>query len=109
MTDQQAPLDHRAHVQPSAAATTARPAVGASTSSFVRALWVAAGTIFLGVGIAGIILPLLPGAVFLLIASACYLRGSERLHHWLINHKVLGHHVKVMTGAVKMQIGRAHV
>ena len=73
-------------------------------SYIARLLWVSAGTFFLGVGIAGIILPMLPGAVFLLIASACYVRGSDRLHRWLMNHRVLGHHVRVMMGDAKMPL-----
>ena len=73
-------------------------------SYIARLLWVSAGTFFLGVGIAGIILPMLPGAVFLLIASACYVRGSDRLHRWLMNHRVLGQHVRVMMGDAKMPV-----
>lgn len=70
----------------------------------VRILWTVTGTIFLAIGVAGVILPLLPGTVFLLIASACYLRGSKRLHDWLMGHPVLGHHVRVMTGEVPMPV-----
>jgi uncharacterized membrane protein YbaN (DUF454 family) len=65
----------------------------------VRLFWNVAGTIFLAIGIAGVILPLLPGTVFLIAASFCYLRGSERLHSWLMNHPVLGRHLRaVRTG-----------
>jgi uncharacterized protein len=77
----------------------------AALRSPVRILWTVAGTVFLAVGVAGVILPLLPGTVFLLIASLCYLRGSERLHRWLVNHPVLGHHIKVMTGETPMPLG----
>lgn len=73
-----------------------------SPTRVTRALWIAAGTLFLGIGIAGIVLPMMPGTVFLLIASACYLRGSERLHRWLHSHPVLGHHLRVLTGEEKM-------
>lgn len=67
-----------------------------------RLLWTSAGTIFLAVGVAGVVLPLLPGTIFLLLASVCYLRGSERLYRWLIDHRVLGRHVKVMLGQEPM-------
>jgi len=59
-----------------------------------RALYVIAGHVFVVIGILGIILPLLPGTPFLLIASACYLRGSIRLHTWLHNHRFLGPYLR---------------
>jgi uncharacterized protein len=68
----------------------------------VRFLWTAAGTLFLAIGIAGVILPLMPGTVFLLLASICYVRGSERLHRWLMGHPVLGRQVRIMLGEEPM-------
>ena len=41
-------------------------------------------------GIAGIILPLMPGTVFLLIALWAFSRSSERLHLWLYHHPRFG-------------------
>ena len=68
----------------------------------MRILWIAAGTLSLAVGVAGVLLPLIPGAVFLLLASVCYLRGSPRMHAWLVQHPHLGRHVRVMTGEEAM-------
>lgn len=65
-----------------------------SSNRIVRYLWTIAGTIFLGVGIIGIVLPLLPFTPFFLLAAACYLRGSERMYNWLINHKWFGEYIK---------------
>jgi uncharacterized membrane protein YbaN (DUF454 family) len=65
-----------------------------SSSRFVRGLWTAAGTISLGLGILGIILPLLPTTPFLLLAAFCYLKGSERMHNWLMNHRVFGKYIR---------------
>jgi hypothetical protein len=70
----------------------------------VRYVWISAGTIFLAIGVAGVILPMLPGTVFLLIASACYLRGSKRLYDWLMGHPVLGRQVRIMTGELPMPL-----
>jgi uncharacterized membrane protein YbaN (DUF454 family) len=58
------------------------------------AVFVTAGTLFLILGIAGIFLPLLPTTPFLLLASACYMRGSKRLHRWLISHGKLGAYIR---------------
>ncbi len=54
------------------------------------ALCVAFGTAFLALGVAGIFLPVLPTTPFLLVASVLYMKGSRRLHSWLVGHPVLG-------------------
>ena len=59
-----------------------------------RAFFVVAGTLFLALGIVGIFVPLLPTTPFLLLASACYLRGSERMHAWLLGHGRLGAYIR---------------
>ena len=59
-----------------------------------RALYVIAGHVFVVIGVLGIVLPVLPGTPFLLMASACYLKGSKRLHAWLHNHRFLGPYLR---------------
>ena len=56
----------------------------------VRGLWVAAGFVALGIGIAGIVLPLLPGVLFVILAAWCFSRGSRRWERWMLEHKYLG-------------------
>ena len=55
-----------------------------------RILFSVLGTLFLGIGCIGIIIPILPTTPFLLLAAACYLRGSERIHRWMLGNRVLG-------------------
>ena len=61
-----------------------------SRSRLVRGLFNAAGTLALGLGILGIFLPLLPTTPFVLLAAACYARGSERFHQWLLANPTFG-------------------
>jgi uncharacterized membrane protein YbaN (DUF454 family) len=60
----------------------------------IRALLLAAGTISLALGAIGVVVPLLPTTPFLLLAAACYLRSSDRMHSWLINNKWFGSYIK---------------
>jgi uncharacterized membrane protein YbaN (DUF454 family) len=61
-----------------------------SRSRLIRWLFNAAGTLALGLGILGIFLPLLPTTPFVLLAAACYARGSERFHQWLLANPTFG-------------------
>ena len=59
-----------------------------------KTLYNIAGTVALLLGIVGIFLPLLPTTPFIILASACYMRGSGRMHHWLINQRHLGPYLR---------------
>jgi hypothetical protein len=61
---------------------------------FTRALLAAAGSISLGLGVAGVFLPLLPTTPLLLLAAACYVRSSERMSRWLLDHPHLGPYIR---------------
>ena len=51
------------------------------------------GIAFVGLGFLGVFLPLLPTTPFLLLALACFARSSPAIHHWLINHRMLGPYI----------------
>ncbi len=50
----------------------------------------AVGLVLVPIGIAGVILPILPGVPLLILAAACFARSSPRLEKWLVNHPWLG-------------------
>lgn len=57
-----------------------------------RAL-IVVGTFFVGIGILGIFLPVLPTTPFFLLAAACYARSSEKCYRWLLNHHWFGKYI----------------
>jgi uncharacterized membrane protein YbaN (DUF454 family) len=60
----------------------------------VRGILLVGGTISLVLGAIGLFLPILPTTPFLLLAAACYLRSSERMHKWLINNRWFGEYIR---------------
>lgn len=63
-------------------------------STLYRYGFLSLGFILVGIGILGIFLPLLPTTIFLILASACFVKSSPRAHQWLKNHKWLGGYLK---------------
>lgn len=52
-----------------------------------KILYILIGCISLGLGIIGVILPILPTVPFVLLAAFCFAKSSERLDGWFKNTK----------------------
>ncbi len=56
----------------------------------MRTTYLLIGHASMALGFIGIFVPLLPTTPFVLLAAACYSRGSERFHTWLHEHPRFG-------------------
>lgn len=56
----------------------------------VRRMMLALGCVCVLLGVIGLVMPMMPGAVFLFFAAWCFSRSSERFHTWLLEHKHFG-------------------
>ncbi|WP_305856738.1 YbaN family protein [Balneatrix alpica] len=55
-----------------------------------KSLWILLGSLSLVLGVIGIILPGLPGTLFVLFAAWCFAKGSERCYQALLQHPWTG-------------------
>lgn len=59
-----------------------------------KGVLIAAGTLFTGLGLVGMFVPLLPTTPLLLLAAFCYARSSERFYHWLMTNRIFGDYIR---------------
>lgn len=81
-------LEPEAESEKSGRPRSAKPDV--HSSPFIRGLYIAGGVASLVLGLAGIVLPVLPTTPFILLAAFCFARASPKLHQWLLESRTFG-------------------
>lgn len=61
--------------------------------SIKKYVYITVGLIAVVLGAIGVILPILPTTPFLLLASYCFAKGSDRFNNWFINTKLYKNHL----------------
>lgn len=61
--------------------------------SIKKYIYITVGLISVVLGAIGVILPILPTTPFLLLASYCFAKGSDRFNDWFINTKLYKNHL----------------
>jgi len=59
----------------------------------IKYILILLGSVFLGLGFIGIVVPGLPTTPFLLLAAGCYVRSSDRLYSRLLEHRLFGKYI----------------
>ncbi len=63
-------------------------------SKIKKCIYIAVGLISFALGAIGVILPVLPTTPFLLLASFCFAKGSDRFHKWFTESKIYKKHLE---------------
>lgn len=63
-------------------------------SRWKRLAYILAGILLVLIGVPGLVLPALPGTPLLLLAAACFARGSETFYIWLLTNPIFGKYVR---------------
>ena len=60
----------------------------------IKLLWLMIGIVSMVLGAIGVVLPVLPTTPFLLLASFCFAKGSDRFHKGFIGTKLYKKHLE---------------
>lgn len=70
-----------------------------------RIFWMILGFLCLGLGSAGIVLPILPTVPFYMATVFCFAKSSKKLHNWFISTKLYKKHLDSFVKKRAMTIG----
>lgn len=73
---------------------TKLPKKNKGSNVFLKWILIVVGSLFVGLSVLGIFLPLLPTTPFLLLAAMCYAKSSQRFYDWLLGNRWFGKYIK---------------
>jgi len=53
-----------------------------------KALFIILGMIFMSIGMVGVVVPVLPTTPFVILASVCFVKGSDKFDRWFRGTKI---------------------
>ena len=59
-----------------------------------KGFYILLGTLALALGAIGLFIPVLPTTPLVILAAACYFRGSERLYNWILDSSLFGETIR---------------
>jgi uncharacterized membrane protein YbaN (DUF454 family) len=71
--------------------------------SWIRPIYFGLGLVFVALGYIGLILPVMPGTIFFILALNCFRRSNAKLEYWLLHKTPMGPTLRQWdeTGAIK--------
>lgn len=72
----------------------------------MKILFVTLGFIFLGLGVLGIYLPLIPYTPFLILATICFGKGSDKFNNWFVSTNLYKNNIQVIKENKGMEISQ---
>ena len=63
-------------------------------SKFKKAVWFCFGMLCMGLVYVGLVVPGVPWSTPLIAATYCFSKSSDRMHNWILNHKLFGPFVR---------------
>ena len=70
----------------------------------IKLLWLMIGIVSMVLGAIGVVLPVLPTTPFLLLASFCFAKGSDRFHKWFTGTKLYKKHLESFVASRSMTL-----